>query len=220
MKTLMGDPAPPPGGGRSSGRWYAGPAPDRCAGDGLVLTRLTAAHAKLDHAALKASTAYLRSWSDSGWPEDDFSVARNRAELGWHDEEHEARVAFTYSALDEAERRVLGCAYVRPLRDMARTRDVEAPTGPGWPGGDTPCVRGWVRRDEPEQLERRFLGLVTRWLTGPDWELPELWWTAASDDLRQLAALDVLGWTRELRTPMAGGEREWVFRAGQLRPSS
>jgi hypothetical protein len=219
MSTTLGDPAPPDD-GRTRGRWYDGPAPRRHSGGGLVFERLTAAHAERDHAALMAGVAYLRRWSDSDWPADDFSVAENREELGWHDEEHEARIAFTYSVLDASERRAVGCVYLRPLRDMLLTRGVEPPAGPGWPGGDTPCVRGWVRRDEAEQLERRFLAVTLDWLTGSDWAFPELWWTAASDDTSQLAALDGLGWTRELRAPMAGAQRDWVFRAPQPRPSS
>lgn len=219
MTRILDDPATPDG-GSSPGDWYAGPVPERHAGGGFVLARLTAAHAERDHAALMASVAYLRRWSDSDWPADDFSVAENREELGWHDEEHEARIAFTYSALDASERRVLGCVYLRPLRDMLLTRGVDPPAGPGWPGGNAPCVRGWVRRDEPEQLESRFLDVTLAWLTGPDWKLDDLWWTAASDDTRQLAALDARGWTRELRTPTAGAKREWALRAPQPRPSS
>jgi len=217
--SLMGYPAAPDGGGNSDS-WYFGPVPERHTAGGFVLARLTAAHDERDYQALMASVDYLRRWSDSDWPTDDFSVAENREELGWHDEEHEARIAFTYSVLDQSERRVLGCVYLRPLRDMLLTRGVGPPAGPGWPGGDSPCVRGWVRRDEPEQLESRFLAITLDWLTGPDWAFPELWWTAASDDAPQLAALDACAWTRELRTPMAGAKREWVLRAPQPRPSS
>lgn len=108
---------------------------------------------------------------------------------------------------------------------MLLTRGVNPPAAPGWPSGGAPCVRGWVRRDEPEQLEIRFLDVTLAWLTGPDWKLDDFWWKAASDDTRQLAALDARGWTRELRTPMAGAKREWALRAAapataQLRPSS
>jgi hypothetical protein len=179
----------------------------------------------LDHEAVLSSASYLRSWSDSDWPAAGFPLTENRRELAWHDEEHAARIAFTYSVLDPEEQHVLGCIYVRPLRDMLRTRGVEPPAGPGWPCGDTPCVRGWVRRDRPPGLERRLVAVVTSWLTGPDWSLPELWWTAASDDQGQLAALDALGWTRSLSAQMSGSSRAWVFRApgvraGQVRPSS
>jgi hypothetical protein len=95
---------------------------------------------------------------------------------------------------------------------MLLTRGVEPPAGPSWPGGDTPCARGWLRRDEPETVERRFLDETLRWLTSPAWAFPELWWVAASADARQLSRLDELGWSRELRAPGAR-ENAWVLRA-------
>ncbi len=213
MTDLMPDPAPPSLEGRNRGSWYSGPVPARHVEAGFVLARLTAAHAECDHAALMASRDYLRAWSDSSWPEDGFSVAENAEELRWHDEEHEARVAFTYSLLDAEERQVRGCIYVRPLGDMLRTRGVEPPAAPAWPGGATPCARGWVRRDAPERDEAELLRVALGWLTGPAWGFSALWWVTASDDTRQLAALDALGWTRELRTPASGPGREWVLRA-------
>ena len=209
----LGDPAPTPPEGRECGVWYVGPAPERHLCNGLHFVRLTAAHAKLDHAALMSSVDYLRMWSDSTWPPAGLSVAENANELAWHDEEHRDRVAFTYSVQDATGGRVLGCLYLRPLRDMLRTRGVEPPSRPSWPGGHTPCVRGWVRRDEPADLERRVVVATLTWLTGPAWELPSLWWVAGSADRRQLALLDELEWSRELRAPGAAAGLEWVLRA-------
>ena len=60
MTTPLADPAPPPPGGRTTGRWYAGPVPERHQAGGFVFTRLTAVHAELDHAALMCSVDYLR----------------------------------------------------------------------------------------------------------------------------------------------------------------
>jgi len=213
MTTPLGDPAPAPTGGRAPGRWYAGPVPERRRADGFVFTRLTAAHAELDHAALMGSVDYLRMWSDSEWPTDDFTLAENRVELAWHDDEHGAGIAFTYSVQDAVESRVLGCLYLRPLSDMLLTRGVEPPAGPSWPDGDTPCARGWLRRDEPEAVERRFLGEALTWLTGPAWAFPSLWWVSASSDARQLELLGELGWSRELRASGARDDRDWVLRA-------
>ena len=220
MTTFLGDPAQPPASGRAPGRWYAGPVPERHRAGEFVFTRLTAAHAPLDHAALMSSVDYLRTWSDSEWPADDFTVAENRAELAWHDEEHEARIAFTYSVLDADESRVLGCLYLRPLRDMLLTRGVEPPAGPSWPGGDTPCARGWLRRDEPEEVERRFMGEVLTWLTGPAWAFSSVWWVSVNTDARQLGLLDELAWSRELRARGARTDVDWVLRTPQVRPSS
>jgi hypothetical protein len=219
MNDALEDPEPPPPDGRQSGRWYDGPVPERYHAGGFVFTRLTADHATLDNAALMSSADYLRTWSDSEWPTAGFTVAENRAELAWHDEEHEARTAFTYSVQDAGGSRVLGCLYLRPLRDMLLTRGVAPPAGPSWPGGDTPCVRGWLRRDEPAEVERRFLDEALTWLTGPAWEFSSLWWVATGADARQLGLLGELGWSRELRAPGAHNNA-WVLRAPQGRPSS
>ena len=215
---LLGDPAPPPPGGRSTARWYGGPVPQLHQANDLVFVRLTAAHAELDHAALLGSMDYLRMWSDSAWPADDFTVEENRAELSWHDEEHDARVAFTYSVQNAEQNRALGCLYLRPLRDMLLTRGVEPPAWPSWPGGDTPCARGWLRRDEPAAVERRFLGEALRWLSGPAWAFRSLWWVAAGTDARQLELLDKLGWSKELRASGSRNDRDWVLRTRTIAP--
>ena len=212
MTAFLGDPAPPPPDGRTSSTWYAGPAPHRHVERDCVFTRLTATHAEGDHEALMASQDYLRLWSDSAWPVSDFTVAENRAELAWHDEEHEAGVAFTYSVLDGSESRVLGCLYVRPLRDMLLTRGAEVPPECTL-GADTPSARGWVRSDASPATERHVLAAALDWLTGPRWALPSIWWAAASSDDRQLALLDGLGWTRESRVGAARPGLDWVLRA-------
>ena len=149
MTEVRDVPVAQPPTGSHVDRWYAGPVPERHHAGDLLFVRLTAAHAGLDHEALMSSLDYLRMWSDSEWPTADFSVADNEADLAWHDAEHEARIAFTYSVQDPDGSRVLGCLYLRPLRDMLLTRGVEPPAGPSWPGGDTPCVHGvvdWVLR--------------------------------------------------------------------------
>jgi hypothetical protein len=206
----LGDPAPPPPEGRLPGDWYQGPVPRGLRTTDLSLVRLTAAHAASDHEALMASRTYLRAWSDSDWPADGFSIAQNREELAWHDEEHEARVAFAFSIQDD-DGRVLGCLYLRPLRDMLATRGIAMPASSGALHPLLPCARGWVRRGEPAALEPAVLAAVLSWLAGPAWRLPTLAWVAASSDLRQLAALDALGWTQEQQVPARPG-LAWVVR--------
>ena len=74
-------------------------------------------------------------------------------------------------------------------------------------------MRGWLRRDEPETSERRFLGEALSWLGGPAWAFSALWWVAASPDTRQLKLLNELAWSRQLRTPGVHGVVDWVLRA-------
>ena len=133
-----------------------------------------------------SSLDYLRMWSDSEWPTDDFTVAVNRAELTRHDDEHRARIAFTYSVQGAERSRVLA----------------------------------WLRRDEPAEVERRFLNEVLTWLTGPAWAFSSLWWVSVSTDARQLELLDELAWSRELRARGTRKDVDWVLRTPQVRPSS
>lgn len=211
MAASLEDPAPPHGEGRRPGTWHRGRVPERHRADGIAFVRLTPALTRLDHEALMASREYLRSWSDSEWPAADFSLEENRQDLAWHDEEHEAGIAFTYSVLDGAGSRVLGCLYLRPLRDMLLTRGVERPRDFGL-AAETPCARGWVRRDEPVSTERRVLAAALEWLAGPRWAFPAVWWTAAGADERQLALVGELGWTCEERVAARPGF-DWVLRA-------
>lgn len=83
------------------------------------LEPLTPAHVALDYAALMAGKEMLRLWSGSPWPQDNFTLADNRADLQWHWDEHRARIAFTYTVLNTAQTTCLGCVYIKPLTDIS-----------------------------------------------------------------------------------------------------
>ena len=70
-----------------------------------------------------------------------------------------------------------------------------------------PCAHGWIRRDALEADEVELLSVALGWLASPAWASSGLWWVAESDDVRRLAALNALGWTREPSTPSA---RAWA----------
>ena len=44
-------------------------------------------YVELDYQALMSSKDFLRRWSQSGWPTDDFSLEENLADLNYHYEE-------------------------------------------------------------------------------------------------------------------------------------
>ena len=79
--------------------WYSGPVPDSHITSRLRFVPLTEELVDADLAAVMASREYLRRWSDSPWPEDDFTRADNEEDLRDHRLEHEDGVAFTYSVL-------------------------------------------------------------------------------------------------------------------------
>lgn len=73
-----------------------------------------AADAELDYAAVMESRTYLRGWEQTGWPEDDFTVEANRADLEKLERRHATREAFTYTVMNPAETEYLGCVYLMP----------------------------------------------------------------------------------------------------------
>ncbi len=64
---------------------------------GLRLERQTLDHADADHRAVMASREHLRLWSGDPWPQDDFSLEDNRADLAAHIEEARTGFAFGYT---------------------------------------------------------------------------------------------------------------------------
>src|SRR5687767_2807519 len=80
----------------------------------FVLRPITAGDAALDYAAVMESREYLRSWEQSTWPEDDFTVAANGVDLAKLERWNSDRLAFTYTVLDPTESECRGCVYIFP----------------------------------------------------------------------------------------------------------
>lgn len=120
----------------------------------FVLEPLTTDHATLDYAAVMASKDYLRMWSSSDWPADDFMVDDNRADLQGHQDEHEAAQAFTYTVLSPDESRCLGCVYIEPNTvDLLTPEDFDA------------LVRFWVTPEAVAgELDAQLLAGLRDWL--------------------------------------------------------
>ena len=195
--------------------WYAGPIPDPQVTERLRFVRLTEELVDADLAAVMASREYLRRWSDSPWPEDDFTRADNEEDLRHHRLEHEDGVAFTYSVLasDVDEGRVVGCIYIRPLVDALETRDVDVSTiavltAAARIAPDAAVVRGWIRSDEPAGLLDVLVATSIGWLAGDAWGFPDVWWMA-SESARRIRPAE----------PMAKSSRvKWVMASAALMP--
>jgi hypothetical protein len=129
----------------------------------FLLEPLTPAHTALDYAALLESRAFLRRWSGSSWPGDDFTLADNRADLAGHAEEQRRRVAFTYTVLDPDRRRCLGCVYIKPLATLIPSAAAGAGAGLAV-GDDEAAVRWWVTTPLlAEEGDVRLLETLLAW---------------------------------------------------------
>ncbi len=145
----------------------------------LRMRPLRATDVERDYDAVMSSAAMLRSWSQSEWPADDFTLAENLEDLRRHEREHEAREAFTFTVLDPEGTRCLGCVYLAALPDVAR---------PLCPGAEHPVRVGfWVRASEiASDLDRHLLVCLREWLAA-DWRFDRILHLIAERDARQVA---------------------------------
>ena len=180
------------------------PVPAEKRTDRLLLRPLRATDVELDYDAVMSSPAMLRSWSQSAWPADDFTLAQNLADLERHEREHEAREAFTFTVLDPAGTRCLGCVYLAPVPDAAR---------PLCAGAAFPVRVGfWVRASEiASDLDRHLLAGLREWLaTG--WRFDCALFVIAERDARQATLLAEAGLQMRSTITLPDGRRCVAFR--------
>lgn len=164
---------------------------------------LRATDVELDYDAVMSNAAMLRSWSQSDWPADDFTLAQNLEDLQRHECEHEAREAFTFTVLDPAGTRCLGCVYLAPLPDPAR---------PACAAAAYPVRVGfWVRASEVANgLERHLFGCLREWLA-TEWRFDGILFVIADAETRQAALFAEAGLQMRSAFPLQDGRRCAAF---------
>ena len=146
-------------------------APQGLTTDGFVLRPIVAADAALDHAAVMESREYLRTWEQSSWPEEDFTVAANREDLEKLEQRHSDREAFTYTVMNPAGTECLGCVYIFPPdARMFATARITA-VGDGLWSNYGAAVYFWVRKSRlATETDSVLLDALRTWLE-QDWSL-------------------------------------------------
>jgi hypothetical protein len=148
-----------------------GDVPEGLTTDHFVLRPIVPADAEMDHAAVMESKEHLRTWEQTGWPEDGFTVAANREDLEKLERRHAAREAFTYTVTDPAGTECLGCVYLIPCdaRLFAEAR-ITPVGGRRWDDYDA-AVYFWVRTSRlAAGTDRALLDALRTWLA-QDWNL-------------------------------------------------
>jgi len=119
----------------------------------FVLEPLGPEHNEQDYDAWTSSLEHIAEtpgfpWGS--WPRA-MTSEKNREDLQRHDDDFRGRKGFTYTVLDPADRDVVGCVYIYPLRDT----------------DDGAIVQSWVRESHAH-LDVRLWQAVTEWLAS-DW---------------------------------------------------
>lgn len=161
------------------------PVPDGLTTDEFILRPLRTSDTERDHAALMVSKEMLRRWGGSEWPTDSFTLEENHADLLEHQQEHEQRIAFTYTVLAPDGEECLGCVYLTPLLRLLRRVGVSeeelATVGEG-----EAIVRFWTKEPRlADDLDVRLFETLRAWLP-ESWPFPRVLFSTNEQDERQL----------------------------------
>ena len=119
----------------------------------FVLEPLGPEHNELDYDAWTSSMEHIAAtpgYPDGSWPRE-MTRDENRADLERHADDFRTRKGFTYTVLDPADRDVIGCVYIYPVRDSESDA----------------CALSWVRESHAH-LDTPLWRAVTEWLES-DW---------------------------------------------------
>jgi RimJ/RimL family protein N-acetyltransferase len=120
----------------------------------FVLEPLGPEHNERDYEAWTSSLEHIAQtpgfpWGS--WPRE-MTRDENRADLERHADDFRNRKGFTYTVLDPADRDVIGCVYIYPVRDSEDTAIVQSWARESHAQLDTPlwrAVREWLAADWP-----------------------------------------------------------------------
>lgn len=132
-------------------------APTRFMSDGFMLRKITAADAELDYAAIMSSIDHLKATPTpprcGDWPPEDLTLDHDRRDLAKHEEEFDQGFGYTYTALNKACDKCLGCVYIYPTDYLGFDAEVYL----------------WVTKEEYDKgAEDVLKNLVKDWLKS-DW---------------------------------------------------
>lgn len=158
----------------------------------FALRPIVADDAEMDFTAVMEAREHLRLWRQSTWPEDDFTVEANRADLVELEQRHAAHRAFTYTVLDPDGTRCLGCVYVFPPHATFLAKSAVTPLGDdAWADVDA-AVFFWVRRSRMEAgMDERLLTALRAWFEA-EWKLNKTVYVTSESFTQQV---DLLGRT-------------------------
>jgi hypothetical protein len=139
------------------------PVPQELQEDDVLLRPVGSADNALDCEAVMATRDTLRRRGDGGWPRPGFTPEENRIDLERHAADFQNREGFTYTPLDPAGTRCLGCVYIYPRADLMRRLGADDATVARV--GNEAAMWFWTRPDGvAADFDRRLLAALLPWL--------------------------------------------------------
>jgi hypothetical protein len=149
------------------------PIPDHLRHEQFSFEILHPKYVELDFQALMNSKEFLRRWGMSNWPEDDFSLEDNLADLDWHYKEQLQKIAYSYTILNHDQSVCLGCLYIRPLESIKPIQSSEKQILSAYPF----FCSYWVVDDiRGAALDQHIFDNLRNWLE-TSWIFPAIFYT-------------------------------------------
>lgn len=184
--------------------------PEILSTDVFTMVPLTPAHVFLDYDTLMQNKAMLRSWSGSPWPQDNFTITDNLADLEWHWDEHQRRIAFTYTVLNLVKTECLGCVYIKSFANLVEAQTTSQQIV-GTIGNSETAVRFWVSQSAlKDNLDQRLLQALKDWFKN-EWPFTRVLFHTRHANEHQLALFAKAGLrcVYTLNIPQRGGQYEF-----------
>lgn len=173
----------------------------------FTLVPLTPAHVMLDYTTLMQNKAMLRSWSGSSWPQDNFTISDNLADLEWHWDEHQRRIAFTYTMLNLDKTECLGCVYIKSFANLVETQTTNQQIVDTIGDSET-AVRFWVSQSTlKDNLDQQLLQSLIHWFKN-EWSFSRVLFHTRQSNEQQIALFANTGLEHiyTLDMPQRGGQ--------------
>ena len=175
-------------------RGMEGPTPHGFSTDQFLIRPALKTDAELDYAAVMSSKEFLRVWEQDTWPEDDFTVEANRADLDKMEKRHVDGYAFGYTVMNLDETECLGCVYVMPP-DAKMFAGAEPDDATAWDACDG-TVYLWVRTALLDAgLDRALLDGLREWFD-TEWPLSNVTFNTNEALEQQVDMYEAAGLTR------------------------
>ena len=176
--------------------------------EAFVIRPVRTADVELDYAAVMESREFLRTWEQSTWPEDDFTVAANLEDLEKLVNRHSTGEAFAYTVMSPDETECFGCIYISPPEvrwfndaeitpvSSARWSDIEA------------MISFWIRKSRlGEEMDRQVLDAIRAWFED-EWAFGRYVISTNEQFLQQVAMIEGtdLALQFEIKLPGSSGK--------------
>lgn len=163
----------------------------------FLVRPLKATDVELDYDAVVTSRAELFLRSGGSWPREGFTLEENLADLIQHEQEHHARLAFTYTVMNPAETECLGCLYINPLRQLLQRAAFPVEHIPA----ESAYITFWVRQSRlADHLDRRLLQALLAWFQA-EWAFSQVAFVAQKAQMRQIRLFEEMGMQLQYTLP-------------------